>query len=63
MRRREFLKSMAAVGAMPLLSACFSSKGYVANGKVRLAAIGIGAQAWYDIQRLAENGDPCGESD
>ncbi|MBQ0032804.1 MAG: Gfo/Idh/MocA family oxidoreductase, partial [bacterium] len=59
MRRREFLKSMAAVGAMPLLSACFSSKGYVANGKVRLAAIGIGAQAWYDIQRLAENGDLC----
>lgn len=59
MKRREFLKSMAAVGAMPFLPACFSPKGYVANGKVRLAAIGIGAQAWYDIQQLAKNGDLC----
>lgn len=59
MKRREFLKSVAAVGAMPLLPACFSPKGYAANGKVRLAAIGIGCQAWYDIRELTKNADLC----
>ena len=50
---------MAAVGAMPLLPACFSPKGYAANGKVRLAAIGIGCQAWYDLCELTKNEDLC----
>ena len=59
MNRRNFIKSMAAMGAMPLLPGCFSSKGYVANGKVRLAAIGVGCQAWFDIQQLTKNKDLC----
>ena len=49
MNRRAFLKGIAATGAMPLLPACFSPKGFVANGKVRLAFVGIGQQGWYDI--------------
>ena len=50
---------MAAVGAMPLLPACFSAKAYRANGKVRLAAIGVGAQAWHDLKQFAKNPDIC----
>ena len=49
MDRREFLKSMAMAGAVPLLPGCFSGRGYVANEKVRLAFVGVGQQAWYDI--------------
>ena len=45
MNRRDFLKRMATAGAAPLLPGCFSAKAYRANGKVRLAAIGCGAQA------------------
>lgn len=59
MNRRTFLKSMAAMGAMPLLPACFSPKGYAANGKVRLAAIGVGCQGWHDIRQLTKNADIC----
>ena len=44
MNRRNFLKSCAAAGTLPFLPACFSRKGYVANGKVRLALCGIGCQ-------------------
>lgn len=50
---------MLAAGAYPLLPGCFSSKAYVANGKVRLAAIGCGAQAWFDLKKLAGNKDIC----
>ena len=50
---------MLAAGAYPLLPGCFSSKAYVANGKVRLAAIGCGAQAWFDLKKLAGNKDVC----
>ena len=59
MNRRGFLKSALAAGAFPLLPGCFSSKAYLANGKVRLAAIGCGAQGWFDLQKLADNGDVC----
>jgi len=59
MNRRAFLKSMAAVGVSPLMPGCFSPKAYRANGKVRLAAIGCGAQAWFDLQKLSANGDLC----
>ena len=50
---------MLAAGAYPLLPGCFSSKAYVANGKVRLAAIGCGAQAWFDLNKFAGNKDIC----
>ncbi len=59
MNRRGFLSAMLAAGAYPLLPGCFSSKAYVANGKVRLAAIGCGAQAWFDLRKLAANRDIC----
>ena len=59
MNRRGFLSAMLAAGAYPLLPGCFSSKAYVANEKVRLAAIGCGAQAWFDLKKLAGNGDIC----
>ena len=57
--RRETIKSILAAGAMPLLPGCLSSGGYRANGKVRLAAIGCGAQAWFDIMKFAANADIC----
>ena len=43
---------MAALGAMPLLPACFSARKYAANEKVRLAFVGIGQQGWYDIRQF-----------
>ncbi len=52
MNRRTFLKAAAALGAVQLAPGCFSSRAYRANGKVRLAAIGIGQQAWYDLQQF-----------
>jgi len=57
--RRVFLKSVLAAGAAPLLPGCFSPKGYVANGKVRLAAIGVGQQAWYDMKQFRDCSDIC----
>ena len=59
MNRRSFIASMLAAGATPLMPGCFSAKGYKANGKVRLAAIGIGCQAWFDIKKLTSNEDIC----
>ena len=57
--RRTFLKSALASGIFPLIPGCFSAAGYRANSKVRLAAIGCGAQAWYDLKALASNEDFC----
>ena len=57
--RRGFLSALLAAGAAPLLPGCFSPKAYRSNGKVRLAAIGCGAQAWYDLKELAKNEDLC----
>lgn len=57
--RRSFIRGMLAAGAMPLFPGCFSSKSYAANGKVRLAAIGCGAQGWFDLRDLARNADIC----
>jgi predicted dehydrogenase len=59
MNRRGFLKSVLAAGTFPFLPGCFSSKSYIVNGKVRLAAIGCGAQAWYDLKMLSGNKDLC----
>ena len=55
MNRRSFIASMLAAGATPLMPGCFSAKGYKANGKVRLAAIGVGQQAWYDLQQFKKD--------
>ena len=45
LNRRSFLGLALAAGAFPLVPGCFSSRAYAVNGKVRLAAIGCGAQA------------------
>ena len=43
MDRKSFIKSAMAVGAFTVLpGGGLSAKGYAANGKVRLAAIGVG---------------------
>ena len=53
--RRDLIKAILAAGAAPFLPGSLSPKGYGANGKVRLAAIGCGAQAWYDIRKFREH--------
>ena len=53
MDRKGFIKSAMAVGAFTVLpGGGLSAKGYAANGKVRLAAIGVGQQAWYDLEQF-----------
>ena len=63
MDRRGFIKAMLAAGAAPVFMpgccSCSSARTYVANGKVRLAAIGCGAQAWFDLKKLSGNKDIC----
>ena len=59
LNRRSFLRLALAAGAFPLVPGCFSPKSYRVNGKVRLAAIGCGAQAWFDLKALAKNKDVC----
>ena len=59
MNRRNFLSTLLAAGAYPLVPGCFSARSYAVNGKVRLAAVGCGAQAWFDLKKLAENDDIC----
>ncbi len=59
LNRRLFLKSALATSAFTILPGCFNAKKYVANSKVRIAAIGCGAQAWYDIRALAKYSDIC----
>ncbi len=59
MNRRSFLKAAGAFAGVQILPGCFWTRGYAANGKVRLAAIGCGAQAWYDLQQFDRNSDIC----
>ena len=59
MNRRSFISTILAAGAYPLMPGCFSPKAYAVNGKVRLAAIGCGAQAWFDLKALSKNADVC----
>ena len=59
LNRRSFLRLALAADAFPMLPGCFSPRGYAANGKVRLAAIGCGAQGWFDLDALSKNGDIC----
>ncbi len=57
--RRLFLKSAFAAGAVSVVPGCFSPKKYVSNSKVRIAAIGCGAQAWHDIRALSKYSREC----
>ena len=50
------MKSALAAGAFPLLPGCFSSKGYLANSKVRLACCGVGGMGGNDINSLFDTG-------
>ena len=53
--RRSFLKSALAAGAFPYITGCLSSKS-CPDGKVRLACVGIGQQAWNDIREFEKTG-------
>ena len=56
MDRRCFIKTTLAAGAFSIMpGGSLSAKGYAANGKVRLAAVGVGQQAWYDIQQFRKD--------
>lgn len=59
MSRRGFLSSAAAAVAVQALHGCASRRGFAANSRVRLACIGAGAQAWYDIREFMKCGDIC----
>jgi predicted dehydrogenase len=50
------MKCALAAGAFPMLPGCFSPKAYAANGKVRLACVGIGQQAWLDMKKFEATG-------
>ena len=50
--RRSFLQVSLAAGAFPFLPGCLS----FGRDKVRLACVGIGHQAWYDIQEFEKTG-------
>ena len=48
--RRSFIVSALAAGAFPYITRGAASGG-CPDGKVRLACVGIGNQAWHDIQQ------------
>ena len=54
--RRSFMRGALAAGAFPLLPGCFSSKGYLANSKVRVACCGIGGMGGEDVRQLFATG-------
>lgn len=54
MDRRGFLKMDLAAGAASFVSRSAVAGAFAANGKVRLAAIGVGQQAWYDIRQFRD---------
>lgn len=51
MNRRSFLKTALAAGAVPFIGSIIP-RAFAANSKVRLAAIGVGQQAWYDLEQF-----------
>ena len=53
--RRSFLKSALVAGAFPYITGCLLPK-RCPDGKVRLACVGIGQQAWFDIKQFAATG-------
>ena len=55
--RRSFLKSALAAGAFPYITGCFAPcASKCPDGKVRLACVGIGQQAWNDIREFEKTG-------
>ena len=52
--RRSFMKTALAAGAFPYIGACTTAK--CPDGKVRLACVGIGQQAWNDIREFEKTG-------
>lgn len=52
--RRSFMKAALAAGAFPYIGACTTAK--CPDGKVRLACVGIGQQAWNDIREFEKTG-------
>ena len=52
--RKSFIESIIAAGVFPYIG-CAASKG-CPDGKVRLACVGIGQQAWYDIKQFEATG-------
>ena len=55
--RRNFLSAGAAFGAFQIFNG--NAFAFTANGKVRLAAIGIGQQAWWDLCEFKNCADIC----
>ena len=53
--RRSFIESAIAAGAFPCVSGCVTSP-RCPDGKVRLACVGIGKQAWNDIREFENTG-------
>ena len=53
--RRSFVKSALAAGAFPYIAGCESFRAG-GDGKVRLACVGIGQQAWNDIKMFEDTG-------
>lgn len=53
--RRSFVKAALAAGAFPYIQGCASAR-RAAGDKVRLACVGIGQQAWYDIREFEKTG-------
>ena len=53
--RKSFLKSALAAASFPYISGCITSK-RCPDGKVRLACVGIGQQAWTDIREFEKTG-------
>ncbi len=59
MNRRSFIKSVLAASMAPAVNGCASPFSYQANGKVRLAQVGIAHQGWYDMTMFRECSDIC----
>ena len=53
MTRRSFMEAALAAGVFPYVG-CRSTR--IPGDKVRLACVGIGQQAWYDIQQFEKTG-------
>ena len=53
MRRRDFIGGILTSALVPAIGGCRSA---LVGDRVRLACVGIGQQAWYDIQQFQKTG-------